>query len=95
MTTFDQSSIDRQIDNMRYIGGTTNIADGLQMAREKLLPQSRANSETIVIVITDGKYVKLCIVNTTQLVKSKIQFLHFYFYFLLLLCCFCFASQNN
>lgn len=46
-----------QVDKTTYFGGRTDIADGLQTAREQILIQSagyHATAQNIVILITDG-----------------------------------------
>ncbi len=52
----DQTGLLAQIDNSAYFGGRTDIADGFQWAREKVIGQAgdRSNAPNIVILITDG-----------------------------------------
>ncbi len=52
----DQTGLLAQIDKTTYFGGRTDIADGFQWARERVIGQAgdRSNAPNIVILITDG-----------------------------------------
>ncbi len=52
----DQTGLLAQIDKTKYFGGRTDIADGFQWARERVIGQAgdRGNAPNIVILITDG-----------------------------------------
>ena len=55
----DSACVDRIIRDptrLRYLGGTTNIADGLRTARTQVLaqPGDRPNVKNLVVLITDG-----------------------------------------
>ena len=55
MMAYEKQRTEDLIDNMVYFGGTTNIAEALEVARNDLLPNTRSGSIKILIMLTDGK----------------------------------------
>lgn len=55
-TYFDEKSVENAIDGIQYLGGNTNIGEGLRLVKKELFDvTSRRNVPQILIVLTSGK----------------------------------------
>ena len=55
---FDQNELVEALGNIRYIGGTTNTADGIQLMNEEIFQEAngdRPGVPNIAVVLTDGQ----------------------------------------
>merc|ERR1719401_450645 len=54
--TDDMDKVEKKIEQLKYLGGFTNVAQALSLADTMLSQGGRADAQSAIMVISDGKY---------------------------------------